>query len=276
MRIRYNRGAVEGLFLALFGWAFVFIVVAILGKKWLFPPLASDRVAIDNLYKTILIVTGIVFVTIKFLWGFFILRFSSGKTVKASYWHHNNLLEIFWTSVTAIVLSILSLKGLSAWGAIVTSPPENAIIIEVVAQQFLWNVRYPGKDGKFGKTSPKLIDDKEQNNIGLDYNDPASKDDIVFQASEEYKIYLPVNVPVVFRLTSRDVIHSFFLPHFRVKQDAVPGMITQVWFTPKKIGEYELACAELCGLGHYKMRGKVKVVSKEEFEKWLSEQDNLK
>ncbi|MFN7182343.1 MAG: cytochrome c oxidase subunit II [Planctomycetota bacterium] len=267
-----EKGAVEGLFLAFIGWGLVFLSVFVLGKKWLFPPLSSDRLAIDNLYFLILVITGTVFFIVKFLWGFFIWRFSSSKNLKASYWHHNSSLEIFWTLITAIILSTISLKGLSLWGAIYTRPPADAIIIEVVAQQFVWNVRYPGKDGKFGKTSAGLIDDREQNNIGIDYTDPASKDDIVFQASDEYPIYLPVDVPVVFRLTSRDVIHSFFIPHFRVKQDTVPGMVNEVWFRPKKIGEYELACAELCGLGHYKMRGKVRVVTKEEYEGWLSRQ----
>lgn len=264
-----EKGRVEGLFLALFGWGLVVLTVLIFSRKWALPqPLASDREGIDNMYKTILIITGAVLVIVKFLWGFFIWRFSSSKVEKSHFWHHNTILEISWTAVTAIILSIIVVRGINLWAQIYGPPPKNAIVVEVVAQQFAWNFRLPGKDGKFGKTRPELIKDSTGNFIGLDMDDKDAKDDIVVQD----ELFLPVNVPVILKITSRDVIHSFFLPHFRVKQDAVPGMVSQIWFTPKRIGEYELLCAELCGLNHYSMRGKIVVVEKEQFEKWLEKQ----
>ncbi len=263
-----ERASIEGLFLAFFGWGLVVLTILIFSKKWFFPPLASDRDNIDKLYKIILITTGSVLVIVKFLWGFFIWKFSSKNIERASFWHHNTLLEVGWTVVTAIILSILVIRGINLWGQIYSPPPKNALVIEVVAQQFAWNFRFPGKDGKFGRRDPKLISDKSGNFIGLDKNDPWAQDDITTQD----ELYLPVNQPVVLKITSRDVIHSFFLPNFRVKQDAVPGMISEVWFTPKKTGEYEIACAELCGLNHYSMRGKLFVVEHEKFTKWLEEQ----
>lgn len=267
-QVNSEQGSIEGLFLALFGWGLVILTVFIFSKKWFFPPLASDRDSIDKLYKIILITTGSALVIVKFLWGFFIWKFSSKNIEKASFWHHNTLLEVSWTVITAIILSIVVIKGINLWGQIYSPPPKNALKIEVVAQQFAWNFRFPGKDGRFGRRDPKLIKDNVGNFIGLDSKDPDAKDDITIQD----ELYLPVNIPVALKITSRDVIHSFFLPNFRVKQDAVPGMVSQVWFTPKKIGEYEIVCAELCGLNHYSMRGKLFVVEQEKFEKWLEEQ----
>lgn len=264
-----EKGSIEGFFLASFGWGLVVLVVFLLNKKWLFPqPLASDRIKIDDIYNTILITTATAFVVVKFLWGLFIWKFSSKKVRKASFWHHSMVLELSWTAVTAIIISIVIIKGINIWGQIYSSPPKNAIVVEVVAQQFAWNFRLAGKDGKFGIRKPHLI--KSDNPIGIDKTDENAKDDIISQD----ELYLPINEPVVLKITSIDVIHSFFLPNFRVKQDAVPGMISQVWFTPTKLGKYELMCAELCGLNHYSMRGSVFVVERKKFEQWLEEQQH--
>jgi len=143
--------------------------------------------------------------------------------------------------------------------------PEDSTQIEIVAQQFNWNIRYPGPDGKFGRTDPKLID--FANPLGIDPTDPASKDDYV----SVNQLHLPVGKPVLIRLSSMDVIHSFFIPEFRVKQDAVPGMRVPVWFTPTREGQYEITCAQLCGVGHAIMRGDVSVHTPEDFQKWLAE-----
>ncbi len=141
------------------------------------------------------------------------------------------------------------------------------MVIEVTAQQFMWNVRYPGPDGKFGRTNPALVDEAT-NALGMDRTDPAGKDDIV----TINEITVPVDRPLRVILHSKDVIHSFFLPNLRVKQDAVPGMSPEVIFLPTRIGNYELACAELCGLAHYRMRGFFNVVSEREFDAWLAKQ----
>lgn len=141
-----------------------------------------------------------------------------------------------------------------------------AVHIKVVAEQFAWNIHYPGQDGVFGRTDPKLID--PSNPIGLDPADPAGKDDII----NINQLHIPVHTPVIVDLTSKDVIHSFFLPVMRVKQDVIPGESIPVWFEATQTGDFEIACAQLCGLGHYRMRGFFTVDTKEDFEKWLKDQ----
>jgi cytochrome c oxidase subunit 2 len=164
-------------------------------------------------------------------------------------------------------------------------PPENeALVVHVTAEQFAWNVRYAGPDGVFGKTDITLID-VQTNPLGLDRNDPAAKDDV----TTLNQLYLPANRPIIVKLRSKDVIHSFGVPEFRVKQDAIPGLTIPIWFVPTVTTEemrsrtgnaefqYEIACAQLCGLGHYRMRGFVNVLSTDEFQKWMAdEQAKLK
>jgi cytochrome c oxidase subunit 2 len=145
--------------------------------------------------------------------------------------------------------------------------PEDALQIDVFAQQFAWNIRYPGPDGIFGRVDSALIDELS-NPMGIDRSDAAAIDDVVVIN----QLYVPVDRPVQVTLRSRDVIHSFFLPNFRVKQDAVPGMSIPVWFVPTQEGRFELACTELCGLGHYRMMGFFNVLPQGEFEDWLQQQ----
>ena len=135
----------------------------------------------------------------------------------------------------------------------------------MVAEQFAWNIHYPGADGVFGTTRLDLVD-AEFNPLGLDRDDPYAVDDI----TTINQLHIPVNKPVLIQLSSKDVIHSFALPVMRVKQDAVPGMEIPVWFVPIKIGNWEIACAQLCGLGHYRMRGFLTVESAEDYEAWLA------
>ena len=142
--------------------------------------------------------------------------------------------------------------------------PPDAVSIEVTAQQFMWNARYPGPDGMLGKTDPKLIDEAT-NSLGVVESDPAGKDDIL----TVNEITVPVNRTVKIRLKSKDVIHSFFLPNFRVKQDAIPGMTPEVVFVPTRTGNFEVACAELCGLAHYRMRAFFNVVTEAQYQDWL-------
>lgn len=144
-------------------------------------------------------------------------------------------------------------------------PKEEAMEVRVIAEQFAWNVHYPGPDGVFGKTRPELI--KPGNPIGLDPSDPKGKDDIV----KINQLHVPVHKPVIVYLSSKDVIHSFFIPVMRVKQDAIPGQEIPVWFEAAKTGKFEIACAQLCGLGHYRMRGFFTIHDQAAFQSWLKE-----
>src|SRR5262249_55503677 len=159
--------------------------------------------------------------------------------------------------VTAVVFVGLAVDGNRIWASyILTAPPADALSIEVTAQQFAWNIRYAGPDGKFGRTEPRLINDANANYLGLDPKDPASRDDIMTQNI----VVVPVNRPVRIMLRTKDVTHSFFVPVLRVKQDTVPGLMIPIHFTATRTGEYEIPCAELCGMQHYKMRGRLLVM----------------
>ncbi len=269
---RKSFGRIEGILLALLLVLIVVVaVVTIGGRFWWLPPLASEHGReIDNLFIVTLTITGIVFVLVQLLLAFLVVRYSGNENRRAIYQTENRTLEIVWTIVPAVILTSLIVFGGRLWSRIqISGPPKDAFEIEVWSEQFRWTFRYPGKDGKFGRTDPKLI--SVENPLGIDKNDPASKDDIFFFAGEE-NLYIPVNKPVLVYLRSKDVLHSFYVPHLRVKQDAVPGMVTKTWFIATKKGEYEIACAELCGLGHYMMRGVMVVEDEKDVRNWLKEQ----
>ena len=156
--------------------------------------------------------------------------------------------------------------ALPVWYSRTEAPPAdaNAVVIRVVAEQFAWNVHYPGADGRFGPTSLALI--SAENPLGLDRGSPAGRDDIV----ELNLMHLPVNRPVIIQLSSKDVVHSFGVPAMRVKQDVIPGLLSPVWFTPTRIGRYDIQCSQLCGLGHYRMHGVIVVESETDYEKFLA------
>ena len=160
--------------------------------------------------------------------------------------------------------------GIPVWAEyFMATPPDDAVKIEITGTQFTWHARYPGQDGEFGRLRPELID-QTSNPIGLDETDPRAADDIVFPG----EVYAPVDRPILIRLRSTDVIHSFFVPSLRVKQDAVPGMTPDILFVPTKVGRFDIVCAELCGLGHYRMQGFVNVVAEAVFERWLRDQES--
>ncbi len=207
-------------------------------------------------------------------WGIYfviaLIKFNRWKNPKANYHgvhtHASSVVE-----VTVAIIEVILLVGFSIpfWAKQVNALPnrEDTLEIRIVAEQFAWNIHYPGKDGKFGKTDPKLID-QQSNPIGLDNSDPAAKDDI----TTINQLHLPIGRPAYIHLSTKDVIHSFKVPAMRVTQDVIPGMSIPVWFTPTKTGDFEIACAQLCGLGHYRMKGFLKVHDEEGFEKWLEEQ----
>ena len=249
----------------------VLIIVSLwlfIAQPWWFPTLASIHGAeVDSVFMAVLIATGVAFVITQGLLGYFVARYGASGKERAGYWHDNPKAEAILLTITAVILVVLVFMGQKAWYNIYFSDmPEDATIIQVTGQQFAWNVHYAGADGVFGRIDLGLIDNV--NRIGLDESDPAAKDDIV----TENEIHVPVNKPVVLRLRSKDVIHSFFLPNLRVKQDAVPGMLIQIWFTPSEVGTYDLACAELCGHQHYRMGrngGFTVDGTEEEFNNWL-------
>ena len=252
-------GALMAILIVVSLWLFV-------GKPWWFPTLASVHGAeIDGVFTAVLVVTGIAFVVTQALLGYFVARYGSAGAEKADYWHDNPKGEFFLLTGTALILVVLVFMGQRVWLKYYFSGlPENAVTVQVTAQQFQWHFHYPGADGKFGKIDLNLVG--PANLIGLDEKDPASKDDIVSTG----EMHVPVNKPVIVRLRSKDVIHSFHLPFQRVKQDAVPGLAIEVTFTPNRADTFEIACAELCGNNHYKMKGMLTVdASEADFEAWL-------
>jgi cytochrome c oxidase subunit 2 len=255
-------GALMAILIAVSLWMFI-------AKPWWFPTLASIHGAeIDGVFNAVLIVTGIAFVVTQAVLGYFVARYGGAGSEKADYWHDNPKGEFFLLTGTALILVVLVFMGQRVWVRYYfTDLPENATAVQVTAQQFQWQFHYPGADGKFGRTDLTLVDSTSPaGQVGLDDKDPAAKDDIVVTG----EMHVPVNKPVIVKLRSKDVIHSFFLPNQRVKQDAVPGLSIEVTFTPNVAGNFELACAELCGNNHYKMKGLVTVdASEEEFNNWL-------
>ena len=254
----------QGLLFGLATLVLVVVATFYFTKTWL-PPLKSDRIAIDHALAITLAVTGLVFIITNLMLAWFGYAYQDGPGAKAAYWHDSPRLEMTWTLVTAGILAIFLFNALSLWAKVTAPPPADAVLIEVTGQQFAWNVRYPGKDGVLGKTDH--LQASQDNPIGLVKDDPASKDDLLLLN----QIYLPKDRPVRVQVRSMDVIHSFFLPNFRVKQDAMPGMTIDIWFTPTELGDFEIACAEHCGLGHYRMRGAVHVVPAADLDKTVAE-----
>jgi cytochrome c oxidase subunit 2 len=207
-------------------------------------------------------------------WGIFftiaLVRFNKKANPKADYVgvksHFSSVIE-----VAVIVAEVILLVGFSIpfWAKQINSFPNrpDAIEIRVIAEQFAWNIHYPGKDGKFGKSNPKLIN-SQSNPIGLDLQDPNAKDDI----TTVNQLHIPIGRPAIIHLSTKDVIHSFAIPVMRVKQDVLSGMSIQTWFTPTKTGKWEIACAQLCGIGHYRMKGFLTVHTQKEYDEWLAAQ----
>ena len=239
-------------------------------KTWWLPHGAStSTVWIDHQFALTYLIMGIVFVAAQGALGLFVWQYRDrGSATKVTYSHGNTTMEVLWTALTAILFVGLNLMGSPIWAAERFAPAESGSVpVEVTGMQFAWYFRYPGADGKFGRTDPKLMDPSAGNEaaLGIDTTDAAAKDDVVTGT-----MYLPVNRQVDLTLRAVDVIHSFFVPQMRFKQDAVPGLAIHMHFTPTEVGDYEIACAELCGLGHYKMHGMLHVVSQEDFDKWVA------
>ena len=238
-----------------------------IAKTWWFPPaITAVGHEIDAQFMRTLWITGIIFILAQVALAWVIFRYRD-RGERASHFEGNTGLEILWTLATVILFVGLGVYGESAWAEVhFRDAAPGALQIEVTGQQFAWNFRYPGPDGKFGRIKPELVSASSGNPLGLDRTDPDAKDDIVSPI-----IGVPVNREVELILRSQDVTHSFFVRELRLKQDTVPGMLIHIHFTATEIGTYEIACAELCGLGHYRMRSELHVMSDEDYQKWLKE-----
>lgn len=266
------------LFIALVVTVITVVSVAIFwAHVWWFPvDISTHGAAMDRQFNLTLIVCGIVFVLAQLGLAYFVWKYRDrGDRRKVIYSHGNNVLETTWTAAAAVVFIGLNLMGYHIWASTrFTGAAPNALRIEVQGEQFAYYFRYPGPDGQFGPTHLEKVDDATGNFFGLDReHDPASKDDIVTAT-----LGIPVNRPVELILKSRDVDHSFFVRELRVQQDMVPGMEIPIHFTAAEEalkhndGRYEIVCTQLCGLGHYKMRAFLQVMTQEDFDKWLQAQ----
>ncbi len=271
--------------------AFLFILFMVLGlagawwcnellydRTLLAQPAASDHgEKIDFMMWLTIIVTGIVFLLTQVLLFWFAFKYQYSEKRTSYFFPHNNKLELLWTVVPAIFLTVLVGFGLFYWFKITGDAPKDAQIVEITGKQFNWMMRYPGKDNVLGRKNYRLTDASSGNALGVDWEDGASHDDI--EASE---MHLVVGKPVQLVINAQDVIHDVGLVHFRLKMDAVPGIPTTLWFTPKYTTEqmkkitgnkdfvYEISCDQICGSGHYSMRGVIIVETQEEHDAWMA------
>ena len=236
----------------------------------------------DFMFLATLYVTGIVFFLTQALLFWFAFKYQATEKRTSFFFPHSNKLELIWTTIPAIAMAALVAVGLKNWMNMTSEAPANAQVVEVTGKQFNWLIRSPGKDGELGKRDFRKINDAN-NVLGLDWTDKKNIDDIVSQNGE---LHLVINKPVKLIIGSRDVIHDVGLPHFRMKMDAVPGIVTSIWFTPSVTTEemkkitgnpnfvYEIACDQICGKGHYSMRGTVIVESQQEYDAWMAKQQS--
>ena len=251
-------------------------------KKTLFPQGSAsiEGEKIDFMLYLTIAITGVVFVITQILLFWFAFKYQEKDGKKAFFFPHNTKLEVLWTTVPAIFLTVLVAFGLINWFKMTGEPPANAMVVEITGHQFGWEMRYPGKDNILGKENYRLYNQPSGNILGVDFQDLNSLDDIHVSTD----MHLPVGVPVKLVIHAQDVIHDVGLPHFRMKMDAVPGIPTTLWFTPKYTTEemkvrtgnanfvYEISCDQICGKGHFSMRGTILVEKPEEYKKWLASQ----
>jgi cytochrome c oxidase subunit 2 len=247
-------------------------------KQTLFPQGSAsvEGENIDTMMWITIAVTGLVFLITQVLLFWFSFKYQESDTRKAYYFTHNNKLELLWTGVPAIVLTVLVVFGLKYWFKFTGDAPKDSQVVEITGHQFAWEFRYPGKDGVLGKKNYKMTDAGKGNPLGVDWNDAASHDDL-----HTNQMHVVVNKPVKLVINAQDVIHDVGLPHFRMKMDAVPGIPTTLWFTPKWTTEemkvrtgnpnfvYEIACDQICGKGHFSMKGTIIVETQQEYDKWM-------
>src|SRR5213083_2253155 len=240
--------------------------------KFLGMPIQASAHAAEIDQMTVLVhwLMAVIFVGWGVFFLFVIFRFRQGANPRASYTGAKGKISKGIEVAVAVIEGILLVfYAIPAWATRVTRFPSEseAVVVRVVGEQFAWNIHYPGPDGKFGRTDIRKV--TAANPLGLDRTDPHAKDDV----TTINQLFLPENRPVLVHLSSKDVIHSFGLIEMRVKQDAIPGMTMPVWFIPNRVGEYEIACSQLCGLGHFRMRGFITIQSDANYKKWYDDQE---
>jgi len=252
--------------------AIVIVIVALgsvvfhLLSPWWWTPIASNWSYIDNTIELTFWITGIVFVAVVLFVAYCVFNFRHEEGRKAIYEPENKKLELWLTVATGIGVAAMLAPGLFVWGQFVTVPA-GAAEMEIVGQQWQWSYRLPGKDGKLGTSFSNLI--SPENPLGVNPGDTSGQDDLVVEGGE---IHVPLGQPVKVLLRAVDVLHDFYVPEFRAKMDIIPGMVTYFWFTPTRTGTFDVLCAELCGVGHHIMRGKVIVDDEAEYRTWLEQQ----
>ena len=254
---------------------FIFLAVIIgsvlfhIFTPWWWTDIASNWGAMDDTINLTFWIGGGVFILVCLFMVYCTFRFSYKEGRNVEYKPEDNKLEKILTVATTLGVAALLAPGLIVWNEFINTP-KNALNIEVMAWQWGWQYRLPGEDGKLGTAQVAKISD--ENPFGINLDDPNGKDDVLIQSDE---LHLKTNRPVQILLRSVDVLHNFYVPQFRSKMDAIPGIITYYWFEPNKVGEYEVLCAEYCGLGHYGMRAKVVVENEQNYENWLNEQETF-
>jgi cytochrome c oxidase subunit II len=235
-------------------------------SPWWLTPIASNWGSIDDALIVTLYICAIAFVALNLFLAYAIFKYRNRPGSRAHYEPENAKLEKRLTLWTGIGIAAMLAPGLIAWNEYVTVP-EDAAIVEATGQQWQWTFRFPGPDGVLGTAAIAHITD--DNPFGIDPRDPHGRDDILIETNE---LRLPLGQPVKLVLRSKDVLHDFYVPQFRAKMDLVPGIVTYFWLTPTVAGTFDILCAELCGVGHYQMRGTVVVEPREAFEEWLGQQ----
>lgn len=238
-------------------------------SPWWWTPIASNWGNIDNTIMITFWITGVVFIAVMGFTAYCVFAFHHKEGRKALYEPENTKLEVWLTSLTTVGVAALLAPGLFVWSQFITVP-DGAAEFEVMGTQWAFTYRYPGKDGVLGTTDARNI--TAENPFGLNKNDPNGQDDLLIDSDEAH---LPIDKPVKVLLRSIDVLHNFYSPQFRVKMDMVPGMITYYWFTPTRTGTFDVLCFELCGTGHYNMRGSVVVEEGGDYEAWLAKQSTF-
>jgi cytochrome c oxidase subunit 2 len=262
---------------------FIGVVWSYLSAKNYFLPEASSPHGrdTDNQFWFDMALLMIAFFVVNFLLFFFAWKYQYKKDYKATFYPENHKLELIWTAIPAVVMAVLVFLGYRSWTDIMSDAPADSQIVEIMGKQFGWTVRYGGvQDNKLGNYNYKLIDDSNNNPSGIDFSDEASFDDFIHVS----EMHVEVNKPVSLKIRARDVLHSVYIPHMRVKMDAVPGMPTKFWFTPDKTTDqmraelgnpsfdYEIACTEVCGRGHFSMRMRIIVEDKAAVDAWKQQQ----
>ena len=257
------------------GVAIVLVLVAVgtvafhVWSPWWWTPIASNWGYIDDTILITFWITGVVFIAVILFTAYCVYRYRYREGRRAEYEPENTKMELWLIGLTTVGVVLLLTPGLFVWDQFITVP-DDAAEVEVMGQQWQWSFRYPGKDGELGTTDIANVDG--DNTFGLNPNDPNGQDDILIEDDE---LHLPLGKPVKILLRSLDVLHDFYVPQFRAKMDIIPGAVTYFWFIPTRTGTFDILCFELCGVGHYNMRGTVVVEEEADYQAWLREQSTF-